>query len=98
MSHDRGCFKCGDDPPYRSCKRSDCPKAYDEPWRSMDRAPRDGTVFLVYARGAHGLPPMVSLCSYDKSAGFCIDELREPLCWVPLPSDFPQNATRRKLK
>lgn len=26
MSHDRGCFKCHEDPPYSACKRSGCPK------------------------------------------------------------------------
>lgn len=26
MSHDRGCFKCHNDPPYRNCTVADCPK------------------------------------------------------------------------
>ena len=26
MSHDRGCFKCHDDPPYTYCKDANCPK------------------------------------------------------------------------
>lgn len=26
MSHDRGCFRCFEDPPYTHCKDSDCPK------------------------------------------------------------------------
>lgn len=26
MSHDRGCFRCGDDPPYDNCKDKYCPK------------------------------------------------------------------------
>lgn len=26
MSHDRGCFKCHEDPPYTNCTVADCPK------------------------------------------------------------------------
>lgn len=55
-------------------------------WRTIETAPRDGTLFLVWAApGQHDLPAMYSLCSWHELAGFCIDELRQPTCWMPLP-------------
>jgi hypothetical protein len=58
-------------------------------WQPMDSAPTDGTVIMVYAPGvAHGLPDITCMCAYDPSAGFCVDELREPLMWRRLPADY----------
>ena len=54
-------------------------------WHTIDTAPTDGTWILVYAPESHNLPPMISFCAYHESAGFCIDELREPTHWMPLP-------------
>lgn len=54
-------------------------------WRSIDTALKDGTLILVWAPGREGLPPLYSLCAWHKDAGFCIDELRSPTHWQPLP-------------
>jgi hypothetical protein len=54
-------------------------------WQPIETAPRDGTIFLVWAPGAHGLSPMFSLCAWHEDAGFCIDELRHASHWMPLP-------------
>lgn len=54
-------------------------------WRHISTAPTDGTLILVWAPAAHGLPAMYSLCAWHPDAGFCIDELREPTHWQPLP-------------
>ena len=53
-------------------------------WQPMDTAPKDQEI-VVYCPEVHGLPRMVSLCSYHEAAGFCCDELREPLYWMPKP-------------
>ena len=29
---------------------------------------------------------MASICKFHESAGFCIDELRQPTHWMPLPN------------
>lgn len=57
----------------------------DGVWHPLDTAPTDGTLILVWAPGYSGLPPMYSLCAYHPDAGFCIDELRYPSHWRPLP-------------
>ena len=54
----------------------------------MASAPKDGTLFLCWAPGREGLPAMYSLCAWHEDAGFCVDELREPAMWWPLPSPF----------
>jgi hypothetical protein len=55
-------------------------------WQPIGTAPKDGTCFLAYAApGQHGLPELYSLCVWHSNAGFCIDELREPTHWQPLP-------------
>ena len=56
-------------------------------WLPIDSAPKDGTEIIVYCPPAHGLNHMVSVCAYHEDAGFCVDELREPAFWIPLPND-----------
>ena len=56
-------------------------------WFPIETAPTDGTSIVVYCPAAHGLPPLVSFCSYHDSAGFCVDELREPTLWMPDPTN-----------
>lgn len=55
-------------------------------WRSMVTAPRDGSEFWALSDDTRGndLPPFVSKCSWHPDAGFCTDELREPIMWRPL--------------
>jgi hypothetical protein len=55
-------------------------------WQPMETAPEDGSLFLVWCPSAHGLPAMYSLCAWHPSAGFCVDELRTPSHWMPLPT------------
>jgi len=55
-------------------------------WQDISTAPKDGTLMLVWAPGVHGLPSMHALCAYHADAGFCIDELRAPTHWMPLPT------------
>jgi hypothetical protein len=54
-------------------------------WQPIKTAPTDGSLFLVWAPEYVGLPSIYSLCAYHPDAGFCIDELREPTHWMPLP-------------
>jgi hypothetical protein len=54
---------------------------------SMETAPTDGTPFLAYSvdlKGC-GLSPFFSVCAWHEDAGFCTDEIREPIYWWPLP-------------
>ena len=60
-------------------------------WKPIETAPKDGTEIIVYCPPAHGLRHMSSVCAYHEDAGFCVDELREPTIWMPLP-DPPQPA------
>jgi hypothetical protein len=55
-------------------------------WQPIDTAPKNGTEFIVYCPPAHGLRDMASICSWHEDAGFCVDELREPTHWIPLPN------------
>lgn len=55
-------------------------------WQEIATAPRDGRSILVYAPPAHGLNELYSVCAWDENAGFCIDELRVPSHWQPLPA------------
>ncbi len=71
----------------RGCRDTVPPQAAQaqEGWQTIETAPTDGTLIQVWAPSAHGLPAMHSLCTYHPDAGFCIDELREPTHWMPLP-------------
>ena len=55
-------------------------------WLPIDSAPTDGTEIVVYCPPAHKLNHMASVCTYHDDAGFCVDELREPTLWIPLPN------------
>lgn len=54
-------------------------------WQPIETAPRDGTEIVVYAPAREGLNSMASKCAWHPDAGFCIDELRHPTHWIPLP-------------
>lgn len=56
------------------------------PWLPIETAPRDGAHVLVYAPGRDGLSALMSVCQWHDDAGWCIDELREPTHWMPLPA------------
>ncbi len=65
-------------------------------WQPIETAPTDGSLFLVWAPPFFdagwddgGLPAMFSLCAWHPDAGFCIDELRAPTHWTPLPAPPP---------
>lgn len=53
-------------------------------WQPIETAPHDHRV-LVYAPGREGLPPIMCTCEWHPDAGFCVDELRSPTHWMPLP-------------
>jgi hypothetical protein len=59
-------------------------------WLPIDSAPKDGTEIIVYCPPAHGLNHMASVCAWHEDAGFCVDELREPSLWIPLPNNPAQ--------
>ena len=54
----------------------------------MEAAPRSEAI-LVRTNACHGLGPITSVCRWHKHAGFCVDELREPVAWrfPPLPPE-----------
>ena len=54
-------------------------------WQPIDTAPKDKTLFLVWCPEYRGLSSMFSLCAWHDDAGFCVDELRTPTHWMPLP-------------
>lgn len=58
-------------------------------WRSMESAPKDGTVIEVYAPGCDGLPDMVALSSYHPDAGFTICAHRFEKYWRPFSPPAP---------
>lgn len=66
-------------------------------WQPIDTAPKDGTEIVVFAPGNRDgfpepLPDIVSLCAWHGDAGFCVDELRQPTHWMPLPAP-PKEVT-----
>lgn len=58
-----------------------------EAGQSMDSAPKDRSI-LVWAPTREGLPAMFAICKWHPDAGFCIDELREPVMWWDGEWDF----------
>jgi len=54
-------------------------------WHPMETAPHDRPI-IVYCPEKHGLPAMASICQWQFDAGFCVDELRDPTCWIEIPS------------
>ena len=64
-------------------------------WQPIETAPCDGTTVLVYApspdhqrwhESVHDLPHILCTAAYHEDAGFCIDTIREPTHWRPLPA------------
>lgn len=57
-----------------------------EDWQPIETAPHDRLI-LVYAPGipTMHLPSITCTCMWHEDAGFCVDELREPTHWMPLP-------------
>jgi hypothetical protein len=53
-------------------------------WQPIATAPKDRLI-LLWAPGIYDLSAMYSLCMWHEDAGFCIDELRVPTHWMPLP-------------
>lgn len=53
-------------------------------WQLIETAPKDREI-LVYAPSYQGLRSLISVCEWHESAGFCIDELRQPTHWMELP-------------
>lgn len=69
----------------------------DLAWQDMDSAPTDGTEFLAYSveqNADNPLPPFISICSWHPDAGFCTDEIREPIKWHPMINDPFTKANR----
>lgn len=55
-------------------------------WQPIETAPTDGTHILVFAPGVEDLRHIICSCSYHPDGGFCVDELRYPTHWMPLPA------------
>ncbi len=53
-----------------------------EAWQPIEQAPTDGSWVIVFAPPRAGLPAMVTAAQY---AGWCIDEIRKPTLFQPLP-------------
>lgn len=51
-------------------------------WQSMDSAPIDGTIVLLYVEKFDDLPAFITKGSYHQDAGWCVDELREAIAWM----------------
>lgn len=54
-----------------------------QPAQPMYSAPKDRPI-IVWATG-DDLPPMYAICCYHEEAGFCVDELRQPVLWWEIP-------------
>lgn len=57
-------------------------------WQPIETAPKDGSLIFVYAPGREGLLWLMCPCAYHPDAGFCVDELREPTHWRPIPAMY----------
>ncbi len=53
-------------------------------WYPMSMAPKDQEI-LVWCPGRDGLADMFSKCKWHPDAGWCVDELRWPTCWMWMP-------------
>lgn len=67
-------------------------------WRDIETAPQDGTLVLIYAPGRDGLPALICPCAWHEDAGFCVDELRSPTHWMPLPEPPTPTAENRQMR
>lgn len=56
-------------------------------WQPIDEnTPKDREI-VVFAPGYQGLNPIITICKWHESAGFCIDELRQPTLWLGYRND-----------
>lgn len=65
-------------------------------WQPIKSAPTDRLI-LVYCPSYQGLNAIVCCCQWHEDAGFCVDELRSPSHWMPLPApptNSPQGGKR----
>lgn len=54
-------------------------------WKPIATAPTNRRI-VVYAPAAEGLDELVCFCEWHpSSAGFCVDELRQPTQWMDKP-------------
>jgi len=63
-------------------------------WQPIESAPTD-ILILVYCPSYQGLNAIVCCCQWHEDAGFCVDELRSPSHWTPLPAP-PTNSTKEE--
>ena len=63
-------------------------------WQPIESAPIDRLI-LVYCPSYQGLNAIVCCCQWHEDAGFCVDELRSPSHWMPLPAP-PTNSTKEE--
>jgi len=73
-------------------------------WLPIATAPTDGTTVRVRTNSIEGLPAFETWTSYHPDAGWCVDELREVIEWLPgrreKQRDYPgrwQSETLRRL-
>ena len=69
-------------------------------WEPMETAPTDGSTVIVYAPSPDpekwhetvcGLPAIICTAAYHEDAGYCVDDIREPTHWRPLPTPPKEN-------
>ena len=53
-------------------------------WEPISTAPKNREI-IVFCLGTEGLNDLVSFCKWHPEAGFCVDELREPVAWTEHP-------------
>jgi len=80
---------------YLAAMRAALEAAEAAAWQPIGDAPCDGTTVLVYApppdpekwhESVWDLPAIICTAAYHEDAGFCIDTIREPTHWRPLPA------------
>jgi hypothetical protein len=53
-------------------------------WQPIETAPKDKLI-IVWAPPREGLSGFVTCCQWHEDAGFCVDEIRVPTHWRPMP-------------
>lgn len=57
------------------------------PWQPIETAKEDpDTYILVRCPAVQDLGELICPCKWHPDAGFCVDELRTPTHWMPLPA------------
>lgn len=94
---------CGPNTPCEACRNSAARAlsifeakglAVVQRWQPIESAPKDRLI-LVYCPSYQGLNAIVCCCQWHEDAGFCVDELRSPSHWMPLPAP-PTNSTKEE--